>query len=53
MSRINISNIETNDDIITFTAGDINISLANAVRRTIISNILLLYLKQCHMKTVK
>jgi DNA-directed RNA polymerase subunit L len=39
MSRINISNIETNDDIITFTAGDINISLANAVRRTIISNI--------------
>lgn len=39
MSRITISNIETNNDVTTFTAEDINISLANALRRTIISNI--------------
>ena len=34
-----IKNIVENDDILTFTLANINVSLANALRRTILSNI--------------
>lgn len=39
MSDIVVSNIEQNEDVLTFTTTNINVSLANAVRRTIISDI--------------
>lgn len=38
-SNMNIINIEQSGDIMTFTVENINMSLANAVRRTILSNI--------------
>lgn len=39
MSTMNVKNIEQSGDVLTFTVENINISLANAVRRVILSNI--------------
>lgn len=39
MSNMNVKNIEQSGDVLTFTVENINVSLANAVRRVILANI--------------